>query len=55
MPRYFCDVAMLQIAVFVDAGYVYAQGSALLAGSQQQRAFQGHVGAGCQRVVVDTY
>lgn len=28
---------MLQIAVFVDAGYLYAQGSALLAGSKQPR------------------
>lgn len=28
---------MLQIAVFVDAGYLYAQGSALLAGSKQAR------------------
>lgn len=28
---------MLQIAVFVDAGYLHAQGSALLAGSAQQR------------------
>lgn len=29
---------MLQIAVFVDAGYLYAQGSALLAGEKQVRA-----------------
>lgn len=28
---------MLQIAVFVDAGYVYAQGSALIAGHKQPR------------------
>ncbi len=28
---------MRQIAVFVDAGYLYAQGSALLAGTRQQR------------------
>lgn len=28
---------MFQIAVFVDAGYLYAQGSALLAGSKQPR------------------
>lgn len=28
---------MLQTAVFVDAGYLYAQGSALLAGSKQPR------------------
>ena len=28
---------MLQIAVFVDAGYLHAQGSALLAGSAQRR------------------
>ena len=28
---------MLQIAVFVDAGYVYAQGSALLAKKKQRR------------------
>jgi uncharacterized LabA/DUF88 family protein len=28
---------MLQIAVFVDAGYLYAQGSALLAGQKQPR------------------
>lgn len=28
---------MLQIAVFVDAGYVYAQGSALIAGQKQPR------------------
>ena len=28
---------MLQMAVFVDAGYLYAQGSALLAGSKQPR------------------
>jgi hypothetical protein len=29
---------MLQIAVFVDAGYLYAQGSVLLAGSKQPRS-----------------
>jgi len=29
---------MLQTAVFVDAGYLYAQGSALLAGSKQPRS-----------------
>lgn len=29
---------MLQIAIFVDAGYLYAQGSALLAGSKQPRS-----------------
>lgn len=29
---------LLQIAVFVDAGYLYAQGSALLAGEKQPRA-----------------
>lgn len=28
---------MLQIAIFVDAGYLYAQGSVLLAGQKQQR------------------
>jgi hypothetical protein len=28
---------LLQIAVFVDAGYLYAQGSALLAGQKQPR------------------
>ena len=28
---------MLQIAVFVDAGYLYAQGSVLIAGQKQSR------------------
>lgn len=28
---------MFQIAVFVDAGYLYAQGSTLLAGQKQPR------------------
>lgn len=28
---------MTRVAVFVDAGYLYAQGSAALAGSKQQR------------------
>lgn len=31
------ELFMLQIAVFIDAGYLYAQGSVLIAGSRQDR------------------
>ena len=37
-PFSFANGILLQIAVFVDAGYLYAQGSALLAGEKQPRA-----------------
>lgn len=37
MPHTLWIESVLQIAVFVDAGYVYAQGSALIAGHKQPR------------------
>ena len=38
MPHFHCRKAvLLQVAVFVDAGYLYAQGSALLAGERRTR------------------
>lgn len=37
MPHTLWIESVLQIAVFVDAGYVYAQGSALIAGQKQPR------------------
>lgn len=36
-PITYKGARLLQIAIFVDAGYVYAQGSALLAGQKQPR------------------